>query len=288
MKIGVIGLGQMANALIAGVLRGKLVEPADITGSCPSEETRKAVQEKTQINVTEQNVEAAKAADIVILAVPAAELGKVLDEIRPVINNGKIVLSVAQSGSLDWLDRELSGDGVVGFDLNDDKERNADRIPIVRALPNTPVLVGAGMTVFCPNEHVSEEQLATVTKLLKCCGEAQMVPEQMFPVIGTLTGTAPAIVCMMIEAMADAAASSGIPREAAYSFAAQTVAGSASMVLATGMHPGQIRDMVCTPESGRTEAVRVLEQTGFRSSVLESLKAVEQFQKMTSSAVEKK
>ena len=281
MKLAFIGLGQIANAVIGGVLRAKVVEPEDITGSCPSEETRKAIHEQTKINVTENNAEAAKKADVIILAVPYPSLEEVLHDIRNEVNNEKIVISLVSGGSLDWLDKKLSGDGVVGFDLNDDKERRTDCIPIVRALPNTPAFVGAGMTVFCHNEHLTEEQKETVLKILKSTGEAQPVPENMFPVISTLTGASPAIVCMMVEAMADAAASSGLPREIAYTFAAQTVMGSASMMLATGMHPAQLRDMVCTPESGRTEATRVLEQMGFRSAVLESLKAVEHHHKST-------
>lgn len=287
MKLGFIGLGQITNALIAGILRNKLAEPEEIIGSCRTEETRKALKEQLGIQVTEHNHVVAKKADILFLGIPSAALDEVLDEIRPHVDNKKLVISLAPSGSLEWLDRELSGDGVVGFDLDGDQRRKADKLKIVRALPNTPAIVGAGMIVFAPNQNLTKDEVEVVTGLLGTCGQVQAIPEALFSVVGTLTGTAPAIALMMVEAMADAAATGGLSRDAAYSFAAQSLMGTASMLLATEMHPGQLRDMVCTPESGRTEAVRVLESTGFRSAVMESLKAVEQFQSISDAGMQK-
>ena len=144
---------------------------------------------------------------------------------------------------------------------------------IVRTMPNTPALVGEGMTGCCASKEVSGEQLAHVCALLESFGRVREVPEHLMDVVTSVSGSSPAYVFLFIEAMADAAVADGMPRAAAYEFAAQAVLGSARMVLESGMHPGQLKDMVCSPGGTTIEAVRVLEQKGFRSAVIEAMKA---------------
>ena len=140
-------------------------------------------------------------------------------------------------------------------------------------MPNTPALVGAGITGVCKNDLVSDAEFTYVLSLLGSFGLAEAVPEALMDAVVSVSGSSPAYVFMFIEAMADAAVADGMPRAQAYKFAAQAVMGSAKMVLDTGKHPGELKDMVCSPAGTTIEAVRVLEEKGFRSSVMEAMKA---------------
>ena len=140
-------------------------------------------------------------------------------------------------------------------------------------MPNTPAQVGEGMTAVCANERVSQEELAEILKITDSFGCTEVIPERLMDAAGAVGGCAPAYVFMFIEAMADAAVSQGMPRKQAYKFASQTVLGSAKMVLETGKHPGELKDMVCSPAGTTIEAVRVLEEKGLRSAVMEAVRA---------------
>ena len=155
---------------------------------------------------------------------------------------------------------------------------------IIRAMPNTPALVNAGMTSVTPNALVTPEDTADVLNIFRCFGEAEVIAEPMIhPVVG-VSGSSPAYVFMFIEAMADAAVLGGMPRAQAYKFAAQAVMGSAKMVLETGEHPGTLKDMVCSPGGTTIEAVRVLEEKGFRAAVIEAMtKCMEKSEKLSKS-----
>ena len=132
------------------------------------------------------------------------------------------------------------------------------------------------MTAMCPNEHMEKEETEYVKRLLESFGRVEVVPERLMDVVVSVSGSSPAYVFMMIEAMADAAVSGGMPRAQAYQFAAQAVYGSAKMVLETAKHPGELKDMVCSPAGTTIEAVRTLEEMGFRSSIIEAMKVCEE------------
>lgn len=179
---------------------------------------------------------------------------KVLSEITSSLNKDSLVVSIAAGVTLDQLARALGHDR-----------------KIIRAMPNTPALVNAGMTSVTPNALVTPEDTADVLNIFRCFGEAEVIAEPMIhPVVG-VSGSSPAYVFMFIEAMADAAVLGGMPRAQAYKFAAQAVMGSAKMVLETGEHPGALKDMVCSPGGTTIEAVRVLEEKGFRAAVIEAM-----------------
>ena len=139
-------------------------------------------------------------------------------------------------------------------------------------MPNTPAQVGTGMTGACVNERVTKEDLDQILTITNSFGRTEVVPERLMDAVGAVSGCSPAYVFMFIEAMADAAVAQGMPRKQAYQFAAQAVLGSAKLVLETGMHPGELKDMVCSPAGSTIEGVRILEQNGFRSAVFEALK----------------
>ena len=146
-------------------------------------------------------------------------------------------------------------------------------VKIVRTMPNTPALVGEGMTAACPNAYVTEDEKKYALELLGSFGKVEVVPEHLIDAVVAVSGSSPAYVFLLIEAMADAAVAEGMPRQQAYQFAAQAVYGSAKMVLETGKHPGELKDMVCSPAGTTIEAVRVLEEKGLRSAVIEAMKA---------------
>lgn len=140
-------------------------------------------------------------------------------------------------------------------------------------MPNTPALVGEGMTGVCANDLVTEEELQLVLILLKSFGRAEVVPEYLMDTVTGVSGSSPAYVFLFLEALADAAVAEGMPRKQAYEFAAQSVLGSAKMLLETGMHPGELKDMVCSPGGTTIEAVAVLERENLRSAVIDATRA---------------
>ena len=176
--------------------------------------------------------------------------------IKDIVNENKLIITIAPGKTLAWLEEQFG-----------------KKLKIVRTMPNTPAMVGEGMTAACPNELVTEEDMKLALEILDSFGKTEVVPERMIDAVVAVSGSSPAYVYMMIEAMADAAVAEGMPRAQAYKFAAQAVYGSAKMVLETGKHPGELKDMVCSPAGTTIEAVRVLEKEGFRSALIEAMKA---------------
>lgn len=258
MRLGFIGAGNMAQAIIGGVVNAKLIDKTELIASDVNEETLKNVSEKFGINTTTDNTQVAKA-DIIILAIKPIYCQQVIEEIRQYITEKQVVVSIAAGKTLEWLERNF-GEGKK----------------IVRTMPNTPALVGEGITAVCPNTLVTKEELEQVCTILNSFGKAEVIHENIMDAVVAVSGSGPAYVFLFIEAMADAAVAEGMPRAQAYQFAAQTVLGSAKMVLETGKHPAELKDMVCSPGGTTIDAVRVLEQTGFRGSVMECMKACAQ------------
>lgn len=258
-KIGFIGCGNMAKAMIGGIVAKKAALPEEIIASRRSKEALSEIAKVFGICTTVSNIEAAKESEIVVLAVKPYMYEAVINEIKPYITDNQIILTIAPGKSLEWLKAQF------GFDAK-----------IVRTMPNTPALVGEGMTAVVPNEFVTNEDLTKVMNILESFGKAQIVTEGVMGAVTAVSGSSPAYVFMFIEAMADAAVAEGMTRDAAYKFAAQAVLGSAKMVLDTGMHPGELKDMVCSPGGTTIQAVRVLEEKGMRSSVIEAMTACAQ------------
>lgn len=255
MKLGFIGAGNMAQAMIGGVLGSGLLQKDDIIASAATQNTIEKVQKQYGIRTTLNNREAADA-DIVFLAVKPAYCGQVIEEIKDTVSEQQIIVSIAAGKTMAWLEEKFGG-----------------KKKIIRTMPNTPALVGEGITAVCPNDNISTEELQSVCKILESFGRAEVIQESMMDAVIAVSGSSPAYVFLFIEAMADAAVAEGMPRATAYQFAAQSVLGSARMVLETGKHPGELKDMVCSPAGTTIEAVRVLEREGLRGSVMECMRA---------------
>ncbi len=256
MKYTFIGCGNMGSAIIGGILKSKVADKTDITASDPYEPTRKKAEDAFGIRTTSDNREAVKDADLVLLAVKPQGLEKAVEGLNEILTPEQLVVSIVAGQSLERLESLLGSDK-----------------KIVRVMPNTPALVGEGISGWCANGHVTDEDKGTVKKVLTSFGEAEEVPESLMGVVTSLSGSSPAYVFEFIEAMADAAVLDGMPRDKAYHFAAQTVLGSAKMVLETGKHPGELKDMVCSPAGTTIAGVAALERGGFRGTVIDAVHA---------------
>lgn len=253
MKLGFIGTGNMATAMMGGILANGLAKADEVIGADPSEAGRNRVQEKYGIHVTDDNKTAAGQADILVLSVKPQFYADVIQEVKDLVRPEQLIITIAPGKTLAWLAEQFGKD-----------------VKIVRTMPNTPAMVGEGMTAATPNEHVTKEELDYACKILSAFGKVEVVTEHMMDAVVAVSGSSPAYVFIFIEAMADAAVAEGMPRAQAYKFAAQSVLGSAKLMLETGKHPGELKDMVCSPAGTTIQAVRVLEEKGLRSAVIEA------------------
>ena len=262
MKLGFIGTGNMATAIMGGIIKNQVVPAEEIIGADLFAPGRERVKAQYGIQVTADNKEVVEKAEVIVLSVKPQFYASVISEIKDLVKENQIIITIAPGKTLAWLAEQFGKD-----------------VKIVRTMPNTPAMVGAGMTAACPNEHLTEEETAYVKTLLESFGRVEIIPERLMDVVVSVSGSSPAYVFMLIEAMADAAVSGGMPRPQAYQFAAQAVMGSAEMVLDTGKHPGELKDMVCSPAGTTIEAVRTLEERGFRSAIIEAMKVCEEISK---------
>ncbi len=214
MKIGFIGLGNMARAIIGGMLRKEMVRPEDIIGTAKTQETREKMAAEFGILTSGKNADAAAQADVLVLAVKPQFLEEVIGEIKDAARPDTLIISIAAGKSLQWLE-----------------EAFGKSVKLVRCMPNTPALVGEGCTGVC----VSEEEKKYSIGLMESFGKASLIPERLIDAVGAVSGSSPAYVFMFIEAMADAGVAAGMPRAQAYEFAAQAVYGSAKLVLESGL-----------------------------------------------------
>ena len=256
MKIGFIGMGNMAKAMIGGLLKKGIFSAEEIIGSAKTEGTIQAAAKKYGIRTTMDNRMVSREADFIILAIKPIFFDEVMEEIKGEITPEKVVISIAAGKSIASMENVFGGDK-----------------QIVRCMPNTPALVMEGCTGICLNSRVSKDNEAQVLKILSSFGMAQIVPERLMDVVVGISGSSPAYVFIFMEAMADEAVAAGMPRKQAYEFAAQAVMGSAKLMMETGKHPGELKDMVCSPGGTTIAAVKVMEEKGFRGVVMDAMEA---------------
>lgn len=254
-KIGFLGAGRMATALARGLLEARLCDPAQLFASDPDGARREAFQKETGGTTSARNAETAGACDVAVLAVKPHHASEVLNEIRKPFG-GRLLLSVAAGVSLGSLEAGL-----------DEGAR------VVRAMPNTPALVRRGASAYSAGRHATEADLALVEALLGAVGIVVRLPERMLDAVTGLSGSGPAYLFLAIEALSDGGVEMGLPRETALKLAAQTVLGAAEMALTTGLHPGQLKDMVTSPGGTTIEGLRVLEQAGVRAALMGAVRA---------------
>ena len=256
MKIGFIGCGNMGTAMVQGMLQKGIFSREEIIVSHLTEEGCEKSRRTLGVTATRDNREVVQKARILVLAVKPQYYQETIQEIQKDICWEHLVITIAPGKTLAWLAEQFGND-----------------VKLVRPIPNTPALIGEGMTGMCANALVTPEEIAQVVQILESFGKVEQVPEKLLDVVVSVSGSAPAYVFLLLEAMADGAVADGMPRRQAYQFAAQAVLGSAKMLLETGKHPGELKDMVCSPGGTTIEAVRYLEKYGFRSSIIEAMKS---------------
>ena len=244
----------MAGAIIGGIIKSNLVESQNVIASAKTMTNLNKLKDEYNINVTLDAREVVKNSDIVFMAVKPNIFDGVLESVKDLIGDEKIVVSIAAGKSIS------SMENIIG----DDKK-------IIRTMPNTPALVNEGISALCPNKNIEDEELKIVKGIFDSFGKSEVVGEYLIDSVIGVSGSSPAYVFMFIEAMADAAVVGGMPRKQAYNFAAQSVLGAAKMVIESGKHPGELKDMVCSPGGTTIEAVKVLENEGMRSSVINAV-----------------
>ncbi len=252
-NIGFIGCGNMGLAMVQGIIQKKFTSPKQLIVSTKSPTPRDEIT-ALGVHFTNDNNEVVKNADIVFLAVKPHLYQEVIKSLDKTLFHDKIFVSIAAGISIAFLEEHLG-----------------KNVKILRTMPNTPAMVGAGVTALCPNKNITQRELEVLTEMLSCLGLVVPVKEEQFDSIVALCGSSPAYMFLVLEAMADAAVLTGLNRQTAYQLAAQSMLGSARLLLDSKKHPAQLKDMVTSPAGTTIEAVRVLEEKGLRSAIIEGM-----------------
>jgi len=255
IRLAFLGSGNMAEAIIKGVLDAGLFKPVSLIASDLSDQRLKMIGEKYAVRTTPSNREAVREGDIVILGMKPHAVDSVLAEVKSELGK-KVLISVAAGVPLSRLASGL--------------EREAK---IIRAMPNAPALVQYGATVLSPGKGVGDESLKLALRIFESIGKTWVMEERYLDAVTGLSGSGPAFVFLMIEAMADGGVKSGLPREIALSLAVQTVRGAAQLVLQTGDHPARLKDFVASPGGTTIEGLQKLEEAKVRAAFLAAVEA---------------
>jgi pyrroline-5-carboxylate reductase len=252
--IGFIGAGNMAEALIRGLIKGGHVAADRIIASGPRLERLETLAQSYGIQITVDNRTVARKAGFVVLAVKPQILDKVLREIGDQLETGTLVVSIA-----------------AGVDTATIEDAVADGVRVVRAMPNTPALVGAAATAISPGKHADQADLAMVRAMFDAVGITVVLDESHLDAVTGLSGSGPAYIFLILEALADAGVKVGLSRRDAQRLAAQTVMGSAKLLLDTDEHPGKLKDMVTSPGGTAIAGLHTLEQGGLRTTLINAV-----------------
>jgi pyrroline-5-carboxylate reductase len=256
LTVGFLGAGKMATALAKGFLKASLLEPAQLIASDVVPAAQRHFTEETTARATTSNLDVVKDSRVLVLAVKPDQVAGVLAEIRDKITPQHVVISIAAGVPLAKLEAGLN---------------NGARV--IRVMPNTPALVGASASAFALGKSASADDGALANKLFSAVGLAFQVKETLLDAVTGLSGSGPAYVYVMIEALSDGGVAAGLPRDVATKLAAQTVFGAAKMVLETGLHPGALKDMVTSPGGTTIEGVHELEKARVRGAFMNAVRA---------------
>ena len=255
-RYGFIGAGRMATALAQGFLRAGLARAQDLAASDPAPPAAEQFAHATGGKMLPGNAAVAAAADVLVLAVKPQHMAGVLAELQGPPSAGKLVVSIAAGVTLATIERSL-GSGPR----------------LVRVMPNTPCLIGQGASAFCLGRGATPDDARQVERMLSSVGLSFQLSEPLLDAVTGLSGSGPAFVYLMIEALADGGVKMGLPRSVAQALAAQTVRGAAAMVLETGEHPGALKDQVASPAGTTIAGLHALETAGVRAGLIAAVEA---------------
>jgi pyrroline-5-carboxylate reductase len=253
--IGFVGTGNMGEALIRGLLKVGVAEPSQVVGSDPRSDRTAELAEKYGIRTTTDNREIARQADIIILAVKPQVMERVLDEIGPEIHAHALVISIAAGVPLSAIEARLP------------------QARVIRTMPNTPALVGAGATAIAVGGHATGDDLKAARRIFDSVGMTVALDEAQMDAVTGLSGSGPAYVFLVIEALADAGVKVGLSRHHAQALAAQTLLGSAKLLIETNEHPGRLKDMVTSPGGTAIAGLHTIEAGGLRTTLMDAVEA---------------
>ena len=255
-ELGLIGVGNMGTALLKGVLSSNTIEKEKTVIYDVREEVIKNRIQEFNVKAVGSNTELVQQVKFIIIAVKPQNIDSVLEEIGPKLSEDQILISIAAGVTLDYIKKFIS-----------------KNIGLVRVMPNTPALVGEGASAIAYNNNVTENDLKYVKKVLNSVGKVVELEEKHIDAVTGLSGSGPAYVFVMIEALADGGVKMGLPRNIALKLAAQTVLGSAKMVIETGMHPGELKDMVASPGGTTITALHEIEKGKLRATLISAVEA---------------
>lgn len=253
-KIAILGAGKIGQTLVAGILDAKVASRQDLVVVTKHRETLRAVVEKFRVKGTLSSADACKTADVILIAVKPQQMRDLLAEIAPVVTSKKLVITTVASVPTRAIEEGL-GAGV----------------PVIRTMPNTPCLIRRGMIAITPGTHVKKTDLAMAETIFGALGRTVVLDEKHMNAVTGLSGSGPAFMYIVIEALAEGGVKVGLPRDVATLLAAQTMMGAGSMVLETGQHPSLLKDAVTTPAGCTIDGILELEDGGLRVTLIKTV-----------------
>jgi pyrroline-5-carboxylate reductase len=256
-KFGVIGGGVMGEALLSRLVAQQIYAPSEVRVSDPQAQRRDWLAQQYGVQVTDDNQSIISTAEVLLLAIKPQVFDAVVSGLTR-SSSGQLIVSILAGVPLSKLEAAFP------------------RQPVIRAMPNTPATVGAGMTAIAPGQHVTADHIATAETLFRAVGDVAQVPEYLMDAVTGLSGSGPAYVAILIEALADGGVAAGLPRAIALQLAIQTVRGTAELVQQSDLHPAVLKDRVTSPGGTTIAGVTQLEEHGFRAALIAAVKAAAQ------------
>jgi pyrroline-5-carboxylate reductase len=262
LRVAVLGAGKMGGILLQAFLKNNLLAPDQIVATVQHADRALALSAQFGVEVTTDNLAAAMGADVILLGVKPIQVPGLVKEIKPALatHGEKLVVSFAASVKTRSIEEIAAGDSAV------------HELAVIRAMPNTPAMLAAGVTALCAGRFVSETQMAIAQKIFQTVGRTVVVDEKHMDAVTGLSGSGPAFLYIIIEALAEAGVNVGLPRDVATLLAAQTTYGAARMVLETGYHPALLKDAVTTPAGCTVDGILELEEGGLRVTLIKAVK----------------
>jgi pyrroline-5-carboxylate reductase len=259
LRVAILGTGKMGGILLQAFLKNNLLGPDQIFATVQHLERAQALSVQYGLEMTTDNLAAASQADVILLGVKPVQVPALIEQIRPALSPQKVIISIAASV------KTRSIEDAAGCEL-----------AAIRAMPNTPAMLAAGVTALCGGRFVTEEQMAIAQRIFQTVGRTVVVDEKHMDAVTGLSGSGPAFLYIIIEALAEAGVNVGLPRDIATLLAAQTTLGSARMVLETGYHPALLKDAVTTPAGCTVDGILELEEGGLRVTLIKAVKRATQ------------
>jgi pyrroline-5-carboxylate reductase len=254
LRIAVLGAGKMGGILLQAFLKQQMVAPEQLSATVAHEDRAAALSAQWGVDVSTNNLSAAKRADIILLGVKPFQIPALVAEIKPALNPEKLLISFAASVKTEAIEQ------AAGMD-----------VPVIRAMPNTPSMLGAGVAALCRGKFVSEGQMAMAARMFEAVGRTVIVDEKHMDAVTGLSASGPAFIYIILESLAEAGVKVGLPRDIATLLAAQTTYGAAKMVLETGYHPALLKDAVTTPAGCTIDGILELEEGGLRVTLIKAV-----------------